>query len=248
MGKRVVGEINAVCHLCWACENGRTAHCENRTVLGIVNRNGAFAEYLSLPSENLYEVPSQIPDDFVVFTEPLAAALEIQEQVHIQKRDLVLIVGDGKLGLLIAQTLFHTGCTLHIMGKHEKKLQLLSDFDILTLKPEDLEERSYDFSIECTGNPEGFLLARKALRPRGTLIMKSTYSSHLNIDASSLVVDEISLVGSRCGPFPKALKMLSEENINLSPMVHHRFPIEQGLKAFEEAQKPGVLKVIVEFK
>ncbi len=159
-----------------------------------------------------------------------------------------MVIGDGKLGQLIAQTLHLRGCFLHVAGRHDHKLHLLKKQGIATFKPDGIEERSYDFSVECTGNPDGFTLARKALRPKGTLIMKSTYASELTMDASSLVVDEITLVGSRCGPFPEAIKLLSKEKVDVKPLIQGNFKVDQGLEAFEHANKPGMLKVIVSFK
>ena len=226
-GKRVVGEINAVCHECEACRAGRSTHCERRTVLGIVNRNGAFAEYLTLPRENLHIVPDDLPTEEAVFAEPLAAALEIQEQVRITPDDRVLVVGKGKLGSLIAQTLTLTGCRLTVAGRN------------------DTPSGSFDVAVECSGNPEGFEKARRALRPRGTLVMKSTYAGALTVNASSLVVDEITLVGSRCGPMAKALKLLAERAVDVRPLLHAAYPLEDALAAFEHAQRPGVLKVLL---
>jgi threonine dehydrogenase-like Zn-dependent dehydrogenase len=200
MGRRVVGEINAVCGECSACRAGRPTHCERRTVLGIVKRHGAFAEFLTLPIANLHIVPEGISTDAATFTEPLAAALEIQEQVAVHAGDRVLVVGDGKLGQLIAQTLCLTGCDLLVVGRHPAKLALLSARGIATGAVEAVSPGAYDVAVECTGDPEGFALARQALRPRGTLVMKSTYAGALTLDASKVVVDEITLVGSPAGP------------------------------------------------
>lgn len=226
-GKRVVGEINAVCHDCEACRAGRSTHCERRTVLGIVNRNGAFAEYLTLPRENLHVVPDDLPTEEAVFAEPLAAALEIQEQVRITPDDRVLVVGKGKLGSLIAQTLALTGCRLTVAGRN------------------DTPSGSFDVAIECSGNPDGFEKARRALRPRGTMVMKSTYAGALTVNASSLVVDEITLVGSRCGPMAKALTLLVERAVDVRPLLHATYPLDDALAAFEHAQRSGTLKILV---
>ena len=244
-GKRVVGEINATCGHCYFCRSDQPTHCENRTVLGIVNRNGAFANYLTLPSQNLHPVPDHVSTDSATFTEPLAAALEIQEQVAIGEGDRVLVVGDGKLGQLVAQTLSLTGCDLLAVGRHEQKLANLNSRGIQTGLAGAIAQRTFDIAVECTGNPDGFDLARHALRPRGTLVLKSTYAGKLSMDASTLVVDEITLVGSRCGPFPKALDLLAQDKVDVSPLIHARYPLEQGLKAFVHAQQRNVLKVLL---
>ncbi|MBW4576661.1 MAG: alcohol dehydrogenase catalytic domain-containing protein [Aphanothece sp. CMT-3BRIN-NPC111] len=246
IGKRVVGEINAVCGQCRFCRNGQPTHCENRTVLGIVNRNGAFAEYLTLPVENLHPVPESVPTDVATFTEPVAAALEIQQQVQVRPSDRVLVVGDGKLGQLVAQTLALTGCELLVVGRHQDKLANLAARGIPTGLADAVTDRAFDLSVECTGNPEGFVIARRALRPRGTLLLKSTYAGQLTFDASSLVVDEIALIGSRCGPFSPALQLLAEGRVDVEPLIHARYPLGEGLAAFERAQRRGVLKVLLD--
>jgi threonine dehydrogenase-like Zn-dependent dehydrogenase len=246
VNQRVVGEINAVCGHCRFCRSGQPTHCENRTVLGIVNRNGAFADYLCLPVQNLHLVPDQVSTEAATFTEPLAAALEIQQQVKLTADDRVLVVGDGKLGQLVAQTLALTGCDLLVVGRHEQKLANLAARGIKTGLATTVQDRAFDISVECTGNPEGFAVARRALRPRGILVLKSTYSGKLNLDASSLVVDEITLIGSRCGPFAPALELLASGKVNVTPLIQARYPLSQGLEAFEKAQSRGVLKVLLE--
>ncbi|MBP5977170.1 alcohol dehydrogenase catalytic domain-containing protein [Brasilonema sp. CT11] len=246
VNQRVVGEINAVCGQCRFCRSGQPTHCENRTVLGIVNRNGAFAEYLCLPTQNLHPVPENIPTEVATFTEPLAAALEIQQQVHLHPDDRVLVVGDGKLGQLVAQTLALTGCDLLVVGRHRDKLAHLEARGIKTGLADTVTDRAFDISVECTGNSEGFALAHRALRPRGTLVLKSTYAGKLSLDASSLVVDEISLIGSRCGPFAPALELLAQEKVDVKSLINARYPLADGLAAFERAQTKGVLKVLLE--
>ncbi|HEY6110436.1 MAG TPA: alcohol dehydrogenase catalytic domain-containing protein [Gemmatimonadales bacterium] len=244
-GKRVVGEINAVCGECRACRAGRRSHCERRTVLGIVNRHGAFADYLTLPLENLHEVPDGVSTEVAVFTEPIAAALEIQEQVTIEPAMRVLVVGDGKLGQLVAQTLALTGCELLVSGRHDTKLDLLRRRGIATIAPNAIPAVAFDVAVECTGNHEGFAVAQRALRPRGTLVMKSTYADKLTLDASAVVVNELTLIGSRCGPFPKALALLAAGAVDVMPLVTARYPLERALDAFEHAQRPGTLKVLL---
>lgn len=243
---RVVGEINAACGHCRFCRSGQPTHCENRTVLGIVNRNGAFADYLCLPIENLHPVPEHIPTEVATFTEPLAAALEIQQQVAVHPEDRVLVVGDGKLGQLVAQTLALTGCNLLVVGRHQDKLANLKARGIKTGLADAVTDRTFDISVECTGNAEGFAIAHRALRPRGTLVLKSTYAGNLSLNASALVVDEITLIGSRCGSFPPALDLLASGKVDVKPLIHAHYPLSQGLTAFEHAQTKGVLKVLVE--
>jgi threonine dehydrogenase-like Zn-dependent dehydrogenase len=243
--QRVVGEINATCGQCRFCLSNESTHCENRTVLGIVNRDGAFADYLCLPEKNLYPVPESVSTDAATFTEPLAAALEIQQQVSMRGGDRVLVIGDGKLGQLVAQTLALTGCDLLSVGRHPDKLANLEARGIQTGFADAVQDRTFDVSVECTGNPEGFAIALRALRPRGTLVLKSTYAGNLSINASALVVDEITLVGSRCGPFPEALKLLAEHKVDVSPLIQARYPLADGLKAFAHAQQKGVLKVLL---
>ncbi|GAB1545006.1 alcohol dehydrogenase catalytic domain-containing protein [Scytonema sp. NUACC21] len=246
VNRRVVGEINAVCGKCRFCLRGEPTHCENRTVLGIVNRNGAFADYLCLAVENLHLVPDNVPTEIATFTEPLAAALEIQQQVQLHSDNRVLVVGDGKLGQLVAQTLALTGCDLLVVGRHQDKLAYLEARGIKTGLRDAVTDKAFDISVECTGNSEGFAIAQRALRPRGTLVLKSTYAGKLSLDASSLVVDEITLIGSRCGSFAPALELLAEEKVDVKPLIHARYPLTEGLAAFERAQTKGVLKVLLE--
>jgi threonine dehydrogenase-like Zn-dependent dehydrogenase len=245
INRRVVGEINASCGKCRFCLRGEPTHCENRSVLGIVNRNGAFADYLSLPIENLYPVPDNVSTEVATFTEPLAAALEIQQQVKIYPGHRVLVVGDGKLGQLVAQTLALTECDLLVIGRHQEKLANLQARGIKTGIATAVENGKFDIAVECTGNPEGFNIARRALRARGTLVLKSTYAGNLSLDASSLVVDEITLIGSRCGRFAPALELLAQEKVEVKPLIHDRYPLSEGLAAFEKAQTRGVMKVLL---
>ncbi len=245
VNKRVVGEINATCGKCHFCLTNQPTHCEQRTVLGIVNRNGAFANYLTLPVANLHPVPEQITTDAATFTEPLAAALEIQEQVKILPEHKVLVVGDGKLGQLVAQTLALTGCNLLVIGRHHDKLEKLESRGIAVGFEDIVSPRSFDIAVECTGNPDGFNLALSGLRPRGTLVLKSTYAGKLTLDASALVVDEITVVGSRCGPFAKALDLLSQKKVDVTSLIETCYPLEEGLAAFSHAQQRGTLKVLL---
>jgi len=246
IGSRVVGEINAACGHCSNCKAGMPTHCANRTVLGISNRDGAFADYLILPRSLLHLVPDSVPDRAAVFAEPLAAALEILEQLQVRPSDRVAVVGDGKLGLLVAQVLRLTGCDLMLVGRRARKLQIAADVGIRThLAESTMEQVSADIVVECTGNPEGFALARRLLRPRGTLVLKSTYHGDSRIDFSAIVVDELTLVGSRCGPFAPALRLLEMGMVDVESLVDAVYPISQGMAAVHHAATPGTLKVLL---
>lgn len=245
IGQRVVGEINVVCHQCEQCLNRRSTHCENRTVLGIINRDGTFAEFTQLPITNLHRVPASVPDEMAVFTEPLAAALEIQQQVQIKPTDRVLVVGAGRLGQLIAQTLALTGCDLHVVARHKRQQDVLKTRRIRNIAEEEIQPWRWDVVVEATGSPGGFALARKAIRPRGTLVMKSTYKGEMSVNFSSIVVDEIQIVGSRCGPFEPALRLLESRQVDPTLLIAGEFELHDALKAFERAAETGVLKVLV---
>jgi threonine dehydrogenase-like Zn-dependent dehydrogenase len=245
IGQRVVGEINASCRRCEQCLQGRPTHCENRTVLGIVNRNGTFAEFTQLPITNLHRVPDAVPDEMAVFTEPLAAALEILQQVQIKPTDRVLLIGAGRLGQLIAQTLALTGCDLRVVARHPHQQDLLRRRRIRITSEDEIQPWRWDIVVEATGSPAGFALARRAIRPRGTLVMKSTYKGELSLNVSSIVVDEIHIVGSRCGPFEPALRLLESRQVDPSVLIAGEFRLEEGLKALEHAAEAGVLKVLL---
>lgn len=246
VGKRVVGEINAACGTCPTCRAGRPTHCPNRTTLGISGRDGAFAEFLLLPVVNLHEVPPEIPDEAAVFVEPLAAALEILQQVHIHPTDRVVVLGDGKLGLLIAQVLQLTGCDLLVVGRNRNKLAILARRGIPVATVEEAGNPSADVVVECTGSPEGFAIARRWVRPRGTLVLKSTYHGTLEVNMTMIAVDEVTVVGSRCGPFEPALRLLRQGLVEVLPLIHARYPLRQADRAFEHAARKGVLKVLLE--
>jgi 2-desacetyl-2-hydroxyethyl bacteriochlorophyllide A dehydrogenase len=246
LGRRVVGEINAACGSCAACDRGHPTHCENRSVLGIVNRNGVHAEYASVPVANLHVVPDSVSDDAAVFCEPLAAALEILEQVEIGAGDRVLLVGAGRLGQLVAQVLVTTGADLAVVARHDHQIALLASRDIKTITAEGVEPRSYDVVVEATGSPSGLDLAREALRPRGTLVLKSTYAGEVTIDLSPFVVDEITIVGSRCGPFAPALELLETRAADPTILISERFPLDQAVEAMEAAARPSTMKVLLE--
>lgn len=245
LGKRVVGEINVVCGLCEQCRGGRPTHCENRTVLGILNRDGVFAEYVNLPLENLHLVPDSVSDEAAVFVEPLAAALEIQQQVQIKPTDRILLVGAGRLGQLIAQTLALTGADLQVVARHPLQQGLLRQRGIRVIEEANVQAWRYDVVVEATGSTAGFDLARKAIRPRGTFVLKSTYKGDITLNLSPVVVDEITMVGSRCGPFAPALRLLEKKEVDPTVLIAAEFGLADGLRAFKEADKRGVLKVVM---
>lgn len=245
VGRRVVGEINVVCSTCDMCRRGLGRHCRNRTVLGILGRNGAFAEYLTLPLANLHPIPDSIPDEVAVFTEPLAAALEILEQVHLHPTHRVLVVGAGRLGQLIVRVLVLTGAHVDVVVRRERPRRLLADLGVGFLHPDEVPTGAYDVVVEATGNPQGFALARKALQPRGIFVLKSTYAGHLQADFSRVVVDEQTLVGSRCGPFNAALRLWERRLVDPRNLIEAVYPLEQGLEAFDQAAQPGTLKVLL---
>jgi threonine dehydrogenase-like Zn-dependent dehydrogenase len=245
LGQRVVGEINASCGVCETCRAGRRTHCPNRTALGIRGRDGALADYFCLPAENLHPVPEQITHRSAVFVEPLAAACRITAQVHLGPMDQVVVLGDGKLGLLVAQVLALTGCELLVVGRHPEKLEILAARGIPVRVAQDGLPAGADVVVECTGNAEGFHVARQLLRPEGTLILKSTYHDLVSTDLSQLVVDEIRIVGSRCGPFPAALRLLEQGLVDVEPLIDTVYPLDEALAAFERAGRRGALKVLV---
>lgn len=246
LGKKVVGEINATCGRCRHCQSGRPRHCNDRTVLGIVGRDGCFADSFQLPARNLLLVPDGMPDECSVFTEPLAAAMRILEQVDAVPGDRWLVVGDGRLGQLVARVLAGTGIELTVLGRHERKLSLLSGLGIAVTKDsQSITAGEFDVAVECTGNSSGFETARAALRPMGTLVLKSTYAGALELDASGLVVDEIQLVGSRCGPFAPALAALAEGVIDPRDLIDEEFALEDGVQALQKAAEKGVMKVLL---
>jgi len=246
VGDRVVGDINVVCNQCEQCLNGRPTHCENRTVLGIINRDGTFAEYTTLPLANLHRVPASVPDEMAVFTEPLAAALEIQEQINIKPNDRVLLIGAGRLGQLIAQTLALTGCDLRVVARHTRQQELLKARGIRIISEEEIKPWRWDIVVEATGSASGFSLARQAIRPRGALVLKSTYKGEMNVNFSSVVVDEVNIIGSRCGPFEPALRLMESNQVDPTVLIDAEFSLGDALKAFERAAEPGTLKVLVE--
>lgn len=246
IGQRVVGEINAGCGACAGCRVHDARHCEQRTVLGIRGRDGAFAEYLRLPPANLLRVPDGIPDRAAVFTEPLAAACAILEQTPLDATQRAAVIGDGKLGQLIARVLAATGCELTLIGKHADKLELAAQAGINTMALAELKaEPRFDLVVEASGSANGLALALDLVRPRGTIVLKSTFHGAVTLDTSRLVVNEIKLLGSRCGRFAPALALLADKRVNVEPLIAREFALTDGVAAMHEAQRPGVLKVLL---
>lgn len=248
IGRRVVGEINIGCGSCELCLRGLSRHCLRREALGIVRHDGALAEYLNIPVANLYAVPGTLSDAEAVFTEPLAAALEILEQVHIAPSMHVCVLGDGRLGLLIAQVLATTACDLTVIGRNAHKLAILERRGIRTVlvgRDAVLAAHHADVVVEATGGPQGFAEARRLVRPRGVLVLKSTFAALQEFDISALVVDEVTLVGSRCGPFAPALELLERRRIDTESLISARYSLRDSVQAIARAGEQGVIKVLV---
>ena len=247
VGDRVVGEINAGCGVCELCRAGDPRHCPERTVLGIVGRDGAHAEFLKLPIVNLLPVPDEIPDEQAVFTEPLAAACGILERVSISEDTRVAVIGDGKLGLLCAQVLGTTGAAVTLIGKHQNKLSIAARQGIETTTIDRTEKRKgqFDVVVEASGSPTGFALGVELLHPRGILVLKSTFHGVTEIDAAPLVVNEISVVGSRCGRFAAALELLKQKAVDVESLISDELRLANGTVAMERASEPGIMKVLL---
>jgi threonine dehydrogenase-like Zn-dependent dehydrogenase len=241
LGRRVVGEINAACGACRACADGFGRHCERRTVLGILGRNGAFADYLNLPDRNLIAVPDSIPDELAVFVEPLAAAYEIFEQSKIPRNHEVLVLGDGRLGALVAMALKAEGYEVIVGGHHPEKVQRLG---LAAQHEKDLNDR-YDTVVDCTGANSGFLRALELVRPRGTLILKSTAAASTDINLAPVVINEITVLGSRCGRFAPALDALASGKIDPRPLISATMPLDDGLDGLNEAAKSSSFKILL---
>ena len=251
VGRRVVGEINVGCGDCHLCRRGLGKHCRQRTSLGIIGRNGVFADYTTLPIANLHAVPAEVADAQAVFTEPLAAAFELLEQVEIMPAQRVFVLGDGRLGLLCALVLAQTGCDLTVIGRHPAKLALLAGRNVRTVVAAadclaELARDPADIVVEATGARAGFDDALRLLRPLGTLLLKSTYADQLeSFDLSQLVVDEITIVGSRCGPFPTALAALASGEFDLAKLIDAEFGLDDAVAAIAQAEQKGILKVLI---
>ncbi|MCC6680594.1 MAG: alcohol dehydrogenase catalytic domain-containing protein [Phycisphaeraceae bacterium] len=252
LGKRVVGSINCVCGKCDMCKAGLREHCRQRTVLGIAGRDGCFADRFTLPAANLYEIPDHVDDDRAVFVEPLAAAFQVLRQLTIEGRPYITVLGDGRLGLLCAQVVSKLNATVRCIGKHPRKLELCEKWGVKHRPLEDVGLRQdQDIVIDATGSPTGLTTAMQMVRPRGTIVLKTTISpsQHLpgaGVDISPLVIHEINLIGSRCGPFPDAIDALSQESIDVVSLISRRLKLADGVEALKLADQGDVLKVLLE--
>ena len=246
-GQRVVGEINCPCHACKLCLSGLSNHCPERTVLGILGRDGAFADVLCLPEANLHPVPDQVDTHAAVFTEPLAAAFQIPEQVALDAATRVIVLGDGRLGNLCAQVLSLHGCQVLVVGKHPAKLERLGRLGIRTQLLEAAEPaRQADVVVDCTGSAAGFETAQRFLRPRGTLVLKTTVAGVQTLPLAPLVIDKITVIGSRCGPFPPALAALQRREVEVRSLIDAVHPLALGSAALREAGASGRMKVLLQ--
>lgn len=244
VGRRVAGEINLGCGRCERCLAGLSRHCATRTVLGILGKDGCFAEEVTLPVVNLHAIPESISDDVAVFVEPLAAAFEVLEQVHVPPSARVLVLGDGKLGALVAMVLVRTGAEVTVLGRYPRKLERLRALGARAVLDGEPTGGGFDVVVEATGSPEGLPRAQALLRPRGTLVLKSTFHGHTELATAPIVIDEISIVGSRCGPFGPAVRALAGA-IDPSPLVDAVFPLAEGVRALERAAEPGAAKILI---
>lgn len=249
IGKRVVGEINCGCGQCDWCAQGLERHCFNRSTLGIWQREGCFAEYVCLPEKNLLVIPDNVTDEEAVFVEPLAAALEILEQVHIPPYKKVIVLGDGKLGLIIALALNAAGLDITLVGKHEEKLNIAKAQGVKTELLNNLKiEKAYDFVVEATGSITGFETSLALTKPRGTLILKSTIAASKEFNLAPIVIDEITVLGSLCGQFAPALRMLEQKRIDVKPLISDIYAIDDSIEAFERNKEKSSVKVLVKVK
>ena len=245
LGKRVVGEINFGCGVCDNCRRGLARHCGNRRVMGIVSADGAFAEYVAVPVANLHLVSETISDEEAVFTEPLAAAFEILTQIQINPGDDILVVGDGKLGNLCAQVLRLTGAKVTALGKHADKLAAIKKAGVRTVQLNDWQPRLFDIVVEASGSPSGLELALSAVRPRGTLILKSTIAGKHEVSLAPIVIHEINVIGSRCGPFPDALDALAAKRVAVAPLIEAIYSLDNGVDGVERAARSGAKKILL---
>jgi threonine dehydrogenase-like Zn-dependent dehydrogenase len=245
-GRRVVGEINCSCLTCDTCRAGRPSHCPRRSVLGILNHDGAFADLIAVPQRNLHAVPDSVPTDAAVFAEPLAAAFQIPAQLTIRRRDRILVLGDGRLGNLCAQVLAVMSDHVRVVGKHATKLALLQSLGISTcLLSDQPDDRSMDIVVDCTGSPTGLPTALRLVRPRGTIVIKTTVAGDQTMAWAPVVIDEVTIVGSRCGPFDQALAALETGRVSVLPLVSGRFGLSKGIEALEQASQKSVMKVLL---
>ncbi|MFQ5400017.1 MAG: alcohol dehydrogenase catalytic domain-containing protein [Anaerolineae bacterium] len=245
IGRRVVASINIGCGRCQVCLSDGPEHCPTRVVPGIHDRDGAFAEALTMPVTNLHQVPDEVPDEAAVFTEPLAAALRIREQVNITPSAKTAVIGPGRLGMLVGQVLALAGTEVRMLGRRPQTLELPARLGLATGLVADLDDDAFDLVVETTGNEAGFAQAIRLVRPRGTLVLKSTFHSRATLDLTKLVVAEIKVVGSRCGPFAPALRLLAANAVDVASLIDARYALHDGLVAFQHAAQPGVRKVLL---
>ena len=246
-GRRVVGEINCACDRCELCQQGLRTHCPYRTVLGILGHDGAFAEFVAVPAANLHVVDDSLSDDEAVFVEPLAAAFQIPAQLPLSRQQRVVVLGDGRLGNLCAQVLSRSCDQVLIVGKHEQKLQRLQKLGIATCLLADAEDLDRaDLVVDCTGSATGLQTALQMVRPRGTVVLKTTVAGEQTLSLAPAVIDEVTIVGSRCGPFPEALEALAKRDIEVTSLIDGRYPLSTGLAAFERAGTRSVMKLLFE--
>ncbi len=248
VGKRVVGRINCVCGKCDMCRGGLPEHCRDRTVLGIAGRDGCFADLFALPIKNLLQVPDALDDDRAVFAEPLAAACQILQQLTIEGRPYITVLGDGRLGLLCAQVMSRLNATVRLVGKHAEKLALCEKWKVKHRLLEDVGLRAdQDIVVDCTGKAEGLAIAMRMVRPRGKIVLKTTVAPGAEpTDLSPIVINEIQLIGSRCGPFPEALDALVSEKVDVVSLISRRMKLSDGADALKAASRPDVIKVLLE--
>lgn len=246
LGKRVVGEINFGCGECEDCRRDLARHCATRRVMGIVNADGAFAEYVAVPAANLHSVPDSVGDEEAVFTEPLAAAFEILTQIQINPGDDILVLGDGKLGNLCAQVLRLTGAKVTVVGKHADKLAVIRQAGVRTIQLLDWQPRLFDIVVEASGSASGLELALSAVRPRGTLILKSTIAGKHQVSLAPIVIHEINVIGSRCGPFADALDALAAKRVTVTPLIDAILPLKSGVAGIDRAAHAGAKKVLLQ--
>ena len=247
VGRRVVGEINCVCGRCDLCAAGLGTHCRNRTVLGIQNHDGAFADHVRLPSANLHVLSDAVDDDAAVFVEPLAAAFQVVRQLGpVDGKRWVTVLGDGRLGLLCGQVLRNAGYAVRLVGRHPAKLALCEKWGLQARPVVDVAPRhDQDVVVDCTGSAAGLELAMALVRPRGTIVLKSTVAAGAAVNLAPLVIDEVTVLGSRCGPFPDAIAALAQRQVDVVSLIHRRMKLEQGVEAVALAARPGVLKVLL---
>ena len=245
IGRRVVGSINLGCRRCAVCLGEGPEHCPNRTTLGIHNKDGVFADYVTLTVANLLSVPDNVADEEAVFTEPLAAALRIREQIAVRPAARAAVVGPGRLGLLVGQVLALAGTDVIVLGRRVASLDLPRQLGLTTGLVDDAADDSFDLVVEATGNDAGFAHSLRLVRPRGTLVLKSTFHGNANINLTKLVVAEINVVGSRCGPFAPALRLLARGAVAVRPLIEAEYPLADALAAFARADQPGVRKLLL---